>query len=179
MQSSNDLERLIQEVLTELGSDADPKSVAERVRRLDLGLPAEDEFTAVCSWLGRAQLLHKLDQHQAPVRYREVYQIPDLLAQFENTGPLLIEVKSKAKPTLSFRTDYLNRLHAYAALVDMSLLIAWKHHGLWTLFEARHLNKAEKNFNISLSDALKENLLGVLAGDIAYKIAPGAGVRFR
>ena len=179
MQSSNDLERLIQEVLTELGSDADPKSVAERVRRLDLGLPAEDEFTAVCSWLGRAQLLHKLDQHQAPVRSREVYQIPDLLAQFENTGPLLIEVKSKAKPTLSFRPDYLNRLHAYAALVDMPLLIAWKHHGLWTLFEARHLNKAEKNFNISLSDALKENLLGVLAGDVAYKIAPGASVRFR
>lgn len=179
MQSPNDLERLIQEGLTELGSDADPKSIAERVRRLDLGLPAEDEFTALCSWLGRARLVHKLDQHQAPVRSRENFQIPDLLAQFENTGPLLVEVKSKAKPTLSFRPDYLDRLHAYTALVDLPLLIAWKHHGLWTLFEARQLTKAETNFNICLSDAMKENLLGVLAGDVAYKIAPGAGVRFR
>lgn len=179
MQTSDSLERLIQEVLAELGSDANPGSIAERVRRLDMGLPAEDEFTAVCSWLGRTRLIHKLDQHQVPVRSREIYQIPDLLAQFENTGPLLVEVKSKAKATLSFRPDYLDRLNAYAALVDMPLLIAWKHYGLWTLFEARQLTKAVKNFNIGLGEALKENLLGVLAGDVAYKIAPGAGVRFR
>lgn len=179
MHFSDNLERLIQEVLAELGSEANPESIAERVRRLDQGLPVEDEFIAVCSWLGRTRLVHKLDQHQVPVRSRELYQVPDLLAQFEDTGPLLIEVKSKAKPTLSFRPDYLDRLKAYAALVNMPLLIAWKHHGLWTLFEARHLNKAVKNFNIGLGDALKENLLGVLAGDVAYKIAPGAGVQFR
>ena len=61
----------------------------------------------------------------------------------------------------------------------MPLLIAWKHHGIWTLFEVRHLTKARKNFNIRFGDAMKENLLGVLAGDVAYKIAPGAGIRFR
>ena len=105
--------------------------------------------------------------------------MPDLLAQFENTGPLLIEVKSKTKQTLSFTPDYLERLHAYAALVKMPLLIAWKHHSIWVLFEARHLARARKNFNIRLRDAMRENLLGVLAGDVAYKIAPGAGVRFR
>jgi Holliday junction resolvase len=105
--------------------------------------------------------------------------VPDILAQFENTGPLLIEVKAKAKQTLSFRPDYLERLHAYARLVDMPLLIAWKYHGIWTLFEARHLAKARKNFNIALDGAMKENLLGVLAGDVAYKIAPGAGIRVR
>ena len=63
---ANDDERLIQEVLAELGRDADPKAIAEQVKRLDLGLPAEDEFIAVCSWLGKARLVHKLDQHQAP-----------------------------------------------------------------------------------------------------------------
>ena len=51
---ANDDERLIQEVLAELGRDADPKAIAEQVKRLDLGLPAEDEFIAVCSWLGSA-----------------------------------------------------------------------------------------------------------------------------
>ena len=176
---ADDNDRLIQEVLIELGSKADAKVVAEKVRQLNLGLPAEDEFTAVCSWLGKASLIHKLDQQQAPLKSREIYQVPDLLIQFENTGPLLIEVKVKKGQTLSFKPDYLARLEAYAELLNMPLLIAWKHHGLWTLFEARHLVKARKNFNIKFEDALRDNLLGILAGDLAYKIAHGAGVRFR
>jgi hypothetical protein len=60
----------------------------------------------------------------------------------------------------------------------MPLLIAWKHHGVWMLFDAVHLRMAQTNFNISFETALKENLLGILAGDVAYKISPGAGVRF-
>ena len=179
MNQADDRDRLIQEVLTELGWDAEPKKIAENVRRLDLGLPAEDEFTAICSWLGNAALVHKLDQQQAPPESRDAYQVPDLLAQFKNTGPVLIEVKSKTKQTLSFTPDYLRRLHTYAELVNMPLLIAWRFRGIWTLFEARHLAKARKNFNIKLGDAMRENLLGVLAGDVAYKIAPGAGVWFR
>lgn len=178
MNHADDRERLIQEVLTELGWDAEPGKIAKRVRRLDLGLPAEDEFTAICSWLGNARLIHKLDQHQVPVKSRDCYQVPDLLAQFENTGPLLIEIKSRKKQVLSFRPDYLQRLRAYAELVNMPLLIAWKYRGVWMLFEARHLAIARKNFNIRLGLAMRENLLGLLAGDVAYKIAPGAGVRF-
>src|SRR5688572_29807427 len=54
-----DLPRLIQDVLAELGYDADAVAVAERVRRLDIGLPVEDEFSVVCAWLGKCQLLHK------------------------------------------------------------------------------------------------------------------------
>ncbi len=37
----------------------------------------KDEFTAICSWLGKARLLHKLDQHQAPVSSRDLYQVDD------------------------------------------------------------------------------------------------------
>ena len=70
----DDSDRLIQEVLAELGWDEDPKKIANKVKRLDQGLPAEDEFTAICSWLGKARLLHKLDQHQAPVSSRDLYQ---------------------------------------------------------------------------------------------------------
>ena len=113
-----------------------------------------------------------------PLKSRDTYRVPDVLAQFEQAGPLLIEVKSKSKQTLSFTPDYLERLYAYAELVNMPLLIAWRYRGIWVLFEARHLTKARKNFNISFSDAMRENLLGVLAGDVSYKIAPGAGVRF-
>ena len=94
MTGTDDSDRLIQEVLSDLGWDDDPKIVADKVKRLDQGLPAEDEFTAICSWLGKARLLHKLDQHQAPSSSRELYQVPDLLAEFEHSDPVLIEVKS-------------------------------------------------------------------------------------
>lgn len=176
---ANDEDRLIQEVLAELGRDADPKVIADRVKRLDLGLPAEDEFIAVCSWLGKTRLIHKLDQHQAPSHSRDNYQVPDILAQYHDNGPVLIEVKAKKAQTLSFKPDYLARLQSYADLLNMPLLIAWKYHGIWTLFDARHLTKARKNFNIRIDHALRENLLGVLAGDVAYKIAPGAGIHLR
>ena len=41
------------------------------------------------------------------------------------------------------------------------------------------MQKANKNFNISLQTALQQNLLGVLAGDVAYKIGAGAGLHLR
>ncbi len=70
---ADDDERLIQEALAELGREADPSQIAEQVRRLDRGLPAEDEFIAVCSWLGKTCLVHKLDQHHAPRQSRADY----------------------------------------------------------------------------------------------------------
>ncbi|MFG5380481.1 hypothetical protein [Yoonia sp. R2-816] len=114
-----------------------------------------------------------------PSQSHDEYQVPDLLAQYQDSGPVLIEVKAKKARTLSFKPDYLERLEAYAALLNIPLLIAWKYHGIWTPFEARHLSKAHKNFNIRFDHALRENLLGVLAGDVAYKIAPGAGIHLR
>lgn len=177
-----DLPRLIQDALAELGYDADPAAVAERVRRLDIGLPVEDEFSVVCAWLGKCQLLHKLDQHQVPVASKQEFQVPDLLAKFStqtSKSPVLIEVKSKNDKLLSFKPEYLKRLQNYADLVGMPLLVAWKFHSVWMLFEVRHMKKAAKNFNISLNTAMQENLLGVLTGDVAYKIGAGAGVHLR
>jgi hypothetical protein len=133
-----DAARLIQDVLAELGWSADPAEVARSVRRLDIGLPAEDEFSVVCAWLGNCELLHKLDQQQVPVASRAKFQVPDLLARFKtqtNSVPVLIEVKSKQGNTLSFQPDYLERLIKYSELVGMPLLIAWKYHSLWMLFE--------------------------------------------
>lgn len=174
-----DTARLIQEVLSELGWSANASTIAKQVHRLNIGLQCEDEFSVVCAWLGRCQLIHKLDQQQVPITSREQFQVPDLLAMFSpqvTLSPVLIEVKSNTKQTLSFRPDYLKRLQNYAALLGLPLLIAWKHHSFWVMFEARHLRKAHKNFNISLDRASQENLLGVLAGDVSYKVGKGAGV---
>lgn len=176
MTMPDDADRLIQEILSEVGWDEDPVSIARRIRRLDQGLPAEDEFTAICGWLGKTRLIHKLDQHQSPSASRATFQVPDLLAHFEAAGPVLIEVKSKRNSKLSFTPDYLGRLSSYADLLGLPLLIAWKFHGVWALFEARHLKKARTNFNIRFGEAMRQNLLGVLAGDVSYKIAPGAGI---
>src|SRR5450830_924844 len=102
--------RLIQDVLAELGWDADAATVADGVRRLDIGLPVEDEFSVVCAWLGKCQLLHKLDQHQVPIVSKQEFQVPDLLAKFStqsSKSPILIEVKSKKDQVLSFKPEYM------------------------------------------------------------------------
>ena len=177
-----DAARLIESVLAEVGWDADASTVAARVRRLNVGLPCEDEFSVVCGWLGKCPLLHKLDKHQLPISSRKEFQVPDLLAFFATQSarsPVLIEVKSRNAQTLSLKPDALAKLNNYADLLKLPLLIAWKCQSIWTLFEAKHLRKAVKNFDISLDLAQKENLLGVLAGDVAYTIGAGAGVRFQ
>jgi len=172
----DDLDRLIQEAITQLGFDVDATQVARSVKLLNLGLPAEDEFSAICAWLGRCELVHKLDQLQAPTSSHDAYQVPDLLVAFASHGAVLIEVKVRAKTTLSFRPDYLRRLQAYAQLLGKPLLIAWKYFNIWTLFDARHLTLARTNYNISLNEALRQNLLGALAGDVVFKLCAGAGL---
>lgn len=172
----NDISRLIQEILAELGHNADPAEIARRVRGLDRGLPAEDEFSVLCGWLGRTRLIHKLDQQQVPVASRDVYQAPDLLAVFEASGPVLIEIKVCRDLTMSFRPDYLKKLTEYAQLLNLPLLIAWKFHNVWSLFDSRILRLAKTNFNISHNDAMRQNLIGVLAGDVAYSLGPGSGI---
>ena len=103
-----DTARLVQEALTQLGWAADPKRIAARVYRLNLGLPREDEFSVVCTWLGRCDLIHKLDQSQTPTKSRCTFQVPDLLPVFRHEDravPVLVEVKSSNDNSLSFQPD--------------------------------------------------------------------------
>lgn len=179
MPAPTDIARLIHEVLTDLGFDAEPEVIAGQVRRLDYGLPAEDEFSVVCAWLGKCRLIHKLDQKQTPIASKQLYQVPDLLAHFEAAGPVLIEVKSSTSQTLSFKPDYHAKLTRYADMLGLPLLIAWKYHSLWTLVDIRQLRLAKTNFNISYTEALRQNLLGVLAGDVAYRLQSGSGIHLR
>ncbi len=182
MSIPDDIEHLIYEALVNLGWDSDPEAIAEKVSRLHVGLPSEDEFSILSSWLGRCSLIHKLDQKQHPANSKNEYQVPDLFAVFDYKGtkiPVLIEVKSKTKPKLSFTSDYYSKLSNYASLHQMPILVAWKLHSTWMLFDLDCMKKAEKNLNISLNDAMKNNLLGVLAGDFAYTIGEDCSFNLR
>jgi len=177
----NDLEHLIHEALEQLGWGVEAEQLASRIQRLHVGLPREDEFSVVCGWLGQCDVIHKLDQKQTPDKSIEKYQVPDLLAVFNVKGkkiPVLIEVKSKKDKTLSFRPDYVDRLKNYARLINLPILVAWKWQGLWILFDLKHMKMARKNYNIQFGEAVKENLLGILAGDFSYSLEPGIGLHF-
>ncbi|AOA72443.1 hypothetical protein [Stenotrophomonas rhizophila] len=64
--AGDDLLRMIQEALALLGKTASTNEGADRIRRLDLEWPAEDEFFVLRTWLGRCEVVHALDQRQVP-----------------------------------------------------------------------------------------------------------------
>lgn len=178
----DELARLTYEAIAQLGDEADAEAVANRVKRLDKGLPAEDEFMVVNTWLGQCPLIHKLDQVQMPPDSAKKYQVPDLLASFavnDKQVAVLIEVKTSRDNVLSFRPDYYGRLGRYSELLGLPLLIAWKWRGVWCLFEATHMVQRNKNYNINWQTALQENLLGLLAGDFSYVLGEGVGIHIR
>jgi len=176
------LARLFFEALQHLGAGASPAEIADRVRVLEIGLPAEEQFCAIANWLGRVRLIHKLDQFQTPSSSRDRWRVPDLLGIFEHRErdvPVLIEVKTSEDRTLSWRPDYLAAHQRYADAVNLPLLVAWRHHSFWALFEVRHFAKAKKNFNISFSTAMKQSLMGELLGVFSFSLRPGCGLHLR
>ncbi|WP_312101692.1 hypothetical protein [Acinetobacter venetianus] len=181
----SDLERLIHESLEQLGWTTDAAKIADRVRRLNIGLPLEDEFSIICGWLGQCALIHKLDQQQYPISSKNPFQIPDLLANFNVHGvgntTVLIEVKSCKKNVLSLRPDYVSKLKAYGELLGLPVLIAWRKFGIWSLVHLDIFSKANTNFNLSFNDAIRNSLMGKLLGDFSYtpQINSGIHISFR
>ena len=176
--------RNLSRAIAELGSAADPQALLERVRQLQRGLPAEDEFALLLSWLGRCSIVHQLDQLQIPPNSNRVYRVPDLLAFFRYKGrqiPALIEVKSTAKKRLSWRRDYYDALRAYAAQLNTPLLIAWRWTklGFWVLCDSSLFALGGTNYHLGHETALKGNLMCELAGDFMYALRPGVGLHLR
>lgn len=180
---------MVRKVREQLGGEhVDPEALAAKLESLERGLPAEKEFIALASWLGKCKLIHKFgDEEHYPLVSQGSYQVPDLLAVFEHEGrlvPTLVEVKAISKPKLSWTPDYLDRLRRYAELLNLPLLIAWKHRirdmnlSFWTLFDANAFRKPHKNYQIEFVDAMNEDLLGVLAGDFGVEIRAGVGLHF-
>lgn len=175
-----DLERLIHESLEQLGWVDDAARIADRVKRLNVGLPLEDEFSIICGWLGQCNLVHKLDQQQYPTPSKNSFQVPDLLGNFNVRGvgsiTVLIEVKSSKKNVLSFTPDYVSKLKNYSKLLGVPILIAWRRYGVWALVHLDLFLKAEKNFNLNFSDAMKNSLMSKVVGDFSYTPQVDAGV---
>ncbi len=166
--------------------DLTQEDLIARLQQLQRGLEPENEFALILSWLGKCRLVHKLGQEQLPLNSIDTYRVPDFLAAFEHEGkviPVLIEVKTTEPSdpatldlgTLSLKGKYL----PYAELLRLPMLVAWKHRGFWTLFEMRHAQLATVNYKIDFGTAMKQNLLGVLAGDFSYRLAPGTRIRMR
>ena len=175
---------LIAEALQQLGSQADPKVFAERVRRLQLGLPAEDEFSMLLTWLGRCRLVHKLDQLQSPSCSRGTWRAPDLLAVFDYHGrelPALIEVKTTpySNNQLSWKPGYRDTLVRYAEMLKLPLLVAWRFGTFWALIDVRTLKPSPIRYKIEFLEAMKHSLMTELAGDFSYSLRPGCGIHLR
>jgi hypothetical protein len=166
--------------------DLTPEALIARLQQLHRGLEPENEFALMLAWLGKFRLVHKLGQEQLPLNSIDTYKVPDFLAAFEHEGkviPVLIEVKTTEpsdSATLDLGTLSLNRKYLpYAELLGLPMLVAWRHRGLWTLFEMRHAQLATVNYKIDFGTAMRENLLGVLAGDFSSRLAPGTRIRMR
>ncbi len=143
----------------------------------------EDEFSIVCGWLGRCDLVHKLDQKQHPAISNATFQVPDLLASFTlpngEKKTILIEVKSCAKNVMSFKPDYISKLKSYGSLLNLPVMVAWKKFGLWSLVSLDEFKLATKNYNLSFTDALSCSHMGSLLGDFNYSLWKGAGIHLR
>lgn len=175
---------LIAEALQQLGSKADPKAIADRVRRLQRGLPAEDEFSMLLTWLGRCRLVHKLDQLQSPLGSRKTWRAPDLFAVFDYHGrevPVLIEVKTTpfTNNTLSWQPAYRDTLLRYADMVKLPLLVAWRFGTFWTLVDVQQLKAAPTRYRINFLDAMKSSLMTELAGDFSFSLREGCGMHLK
>ena len=174
---------LISEALQDLGSKANPQSVAERVRQLQRGLPAEDEFSTLLTWLGRCRLVHKLDQLQSPAASRKIWRASDLLAVFDYHGhevPVLIEVKTTpySNNQLSWQPAYRDTLVRYSEILKLPLLIAWRFGTFWTLIDVHRLTPSPR-YKITFLEAMRHSLMTELAGDFSFSLRPGCGVHLR
>ena len=107
----------------------DPEAFRRRIQHVEYGLSAEIEFAALLRWLGTCAFVHRLSENAFTDPSRAVWQVPDLFAVFsvgEETSSALIEVKTTKDHVLKLKKSYLERLRAYARLLNQPLLIAWR-----------------------------------------------------
>jgi Holliday junction resolvase len=151
----------------------DAAAFIEKVKRTHLGLSAEHEFAAIASWLGKCSLITSLD---SVLHSSHQYRVPDFLVAVKRNGkdvPFLVEVKTDSESKLNWRPDYLDSLRAFAKLMNLPLLIAWKHHGLWVLTDSACFTKKVKNYHLTFDDAMKNSLMSELFGNHWITFAEG------
>jgi len=155
--------------------------LAAALKKLNYGMPVQDEFCLLLSWLGRCKLIHGLSQQQYPPTSKDEYQVPDFFAVFESAAgriPVLIEVKSKLATKLSWKPGYYEGLQRYGEMMGLPVLVAWKEtrSRFWSLVDLSRFSKARQNYNLTFSDAMQNSVLSMLAGDFMIEFTPGFGM---
>jgi len=157
----------------------DEQAFIKRMRHVEYGLNSETECSAILSWLGNCSLVHKISgEGNIP----EDMKIPDLFAVFEKNGQVLkvfIEVKSTEGFELRWTNHYYSKLKRYCDIFDYPLLLSWKFRpfGQWLLLDLQAPNLI-KNEKICFGDGMRENLMGVIAGDFRVTPKAGLGIHF-
>jgi Holliday junction resolvase len=150
--------------------DVTLQRVADRLAMIRDGLAPEIEFISAVNWLGHCLAVNRIDQLPLP-RYLEgeEFRVPDVLAicrKGEKTVPVLIEIKKTLDDEIVWTEAYLFALRRFAEAMKMPILIAWKRGSIWTLNEIAHFQKRVKSYHLPWLDAMKENLMGLLFGDL-------------
>jgi len=174
----------LESVIREMDPTTSPEAIIHKIKMIDLGLSAEDEFQAIITWLGRCKICHKLENVEFHSRIFNNSKVPDLIAVFEYNGVKIvtaIEVKSNNDNKLDWKPQYYDEYLAYQDAIGIPVLIAWKHNdfGIWTLNSLSSFKKAITNYHLTLEDAFKDNLLSCIAGDRAYQLCDGVGLHIK
>ena len=175
------LEALLLDTAKDLGGVLPSAAeLAQKVRQMQLGLPAEDEFTAMCAWSGKCSLIQKIDTET--IVASKDFKLPDILLIIRHSNkemPILVQVKTTyQKRKLVFTESYFARLNGYAETLGLPILVAWKikDFGLWTLFELAHMAKKRTAFHIDFAEAFKQDLFGVLLDEICFVLKKGTSI---
>ena len=163
---------------------ADIPSFLRCAQHVEYGLSAEIELAAILRWLGRCRFVHRLNEDVLKDPDHDTMEVPDLLAVFSdgvNTCAALIEVKTSDETSLVFTRPYIEKLKAYAALLNLPLLVAWRPRriGFWMLFDPSLAEPLDSSrVQVSFELALKNDLMSILAADFHLVPKAGAGLRF-
>ncbi len=143
-----------------------PSALVDRVSRIHQGLSAEHEFAAIASWLGHCSLVTQLDE---VLHSSGTYRAPDFLIVASHNGreiPFLVEVKSDIDDKLVWSARYIESLRAFAGLMNLPLLVAWKRGRLWTLTDCDLFSQKVTAYHLTFDTAAKNNLMSLLFGNV-------------
>jgi hypothetical protein len=157
----------------------EPAAFVDRLKGIHRGFNAEHEFAAIASWLGRCKLVAHPDEVYST---DGSYRVPDFLIVSQlgdHQIPFLVEVKTTGDTELVWTEKYLTSVRRFAGLMNLPLLVAWKHHGLWSLCDSELFEKAQTAFHLSFDTALKNNLMTALFGNVFVTVKEGLRFELR
>lgn len=134
-------------------------------------LTSAAEFAFLCTWLGHCRAI-------APITKAMDIDPSDATMEIEFDAGLrcMVHVKVKADSRLCLNPETLASLEAQAAARGLPLLIAWKRYSRWMLVDCACFEIRDGVARLGHVEAARQNLLGILAGDYAFHIEPGAGI---